>query len=104
MQNHYKDVTARFLRPDERWIVSEETEMPLVIEAKSNATPSFLQNFLHEHSATILNDIATYGAVLLRGFDVISEQDFEKSVLSIQGLQGISEAFMSEEDGRTSMT
>ena len=41
--------------------------------------------------------MATYGAVLLRGFDITSDEEFEKRVLSIKGLQGISDAFMSEE-------
>ncbi len=57
----------------------------------------FLQAFLTSHSKAILADISTYGAVLLRGFEVASDADFERTVLSIQGLKGISEAFMSEE-------
>ncbi|MBA2652544.1 MAG: TauD/TfdA family dioxygenase [Tatlockia sp.] len=97
MNNSYADVTTRFLRKDERLILSEEEEMPLVIEAKSATDTQFLQEFLRSNSAQILDDIAKYGAVLLRGFDVNSDESFEKTVLSIQGLQGISDAFMSEE-------
>jgi hypothetical protein len=41
--------------------------------------------------------VAKYGAVLFRGFGVASDEDFENTVLSIKGLRGISEAFMSEE-------
>ncbi len=97
MQQEYADVRTRFLREDERLILSEENEMPLVIEAMGSKDVHYLQSFLSRQSEQILKDIATYGAVLLRGFDVASEEDFEKTVLSIQGMQGISEAFMSEE-------
>lgn len=100
MLNDYPGVTTRFLRHDERLIVSEENEMPLVIEASTTTSLSFLHDLLATHSAKILEQVSTYGAVLLRGFDVASEKDFETTILMIQGLQGISEAFMSE-NGRT---
>lgn len=97
MHKDYADVTTRFLRQDERLVVSEETEMPLVIEARESKTVAFLQTFLAANSTLILADISKYGAVLLRGFDIANEEDFEKTVLSIQGMRGISDAFMSEE-------
>lgn len=100
ISNNYKDIITRFLNPSERLILSKEKEMPLVIEAKINRDLPFLHQFLHTHSEDILKNISEYGAVLLRGFDITNEEDFEKTILSIQGLQGISEAFMSEE-GRT---
>lgn len=97
MHQKYIDTTTRFLRDDERLILSEEKEMPLVIEAMDSTDVSYLQHFLSANSDQILKDIATYGAVLLRGFDVASDEDFEKTVLSIQGMKGISDVFMSEE-------
>jgi len=97
MCNGYAGVTTRFLRQDERLILSEENEMPLVIEAKDSTNVSFLQSFLASHSSDLINDISNYGAILLRGFDVSSDEDFEKTILSVQGFQGISEAFMSEQ-------
>ena len=97
MLHTYAEVTTRFLRNEERLILSEEREMPLVIEAQDQNDLAFLQQFLASHSSQILSDISTYGAVLLRGFEVASEHDFEKTVLSLDGFQGISEAFMSEE-------
>lgn len=97
MDNQYTDVKTRFLRKDERLILSEETEMPLVIEAFKSNHSQFLQEFLTTHSAKILNDLAKYGAILLRGFTIQSDEDFEKTILSIQGFRGISEAFMSEQ-------
>lgn len=97
MHHPYQGVTTRFLRDDERLILSNEKEMPLVIEAKDNKDTVFLHRFLQQHSREILDDIAKYGAVLLRGFHVASDADFENTVLSVKGLQGISDAFMSEQ-------
>lgn len=97
MTSYYPDVTTRFLNAEERLIQSEEQQMPLVIEAKEHADLNFLHNFLAEHSTQIKKDIAQYGAVLLRGFEVHADEDFEKTVLQIKGFRGISEAFMSEE-------
>lgn len=100
MNDGYAGVVTRFLRKDERFMLSKEHDMPLVIEARDRADVSFLQTFLASYSVKLLEDLSTYGAVLLRGFDIASEEDFEKTVLSIKGFRGISEAFMSEE-GRT---
>ncbi len=100
MVREYVGVNTRFLRREERLMISEESEMPLVIEAEEAKDLSFLQQFLASNSQKIIEDIATYGAVLLRGFDVNSDSDFENTVLKIQGFKGISEAFMSDE-GRT---
>lgn len=97
MHNEYPGVNTRFLRPEERLVLSEEKEMPLVLEAKDSKDSGFLQRLLASHSAQILEDISKYGAVLLRGFDIASDEAFEKTVLSIQGFRGISEAFMSEQ-------
>ena len=97
MHNGYAGVATRFLRPSERLMLSDENELPLVIEATDATDKQFLQTFLTTHSTHLLNDIAKYGAVLLRGFDIASEQDFENSILSIQGMKGISDAFMSEQ-------
>ena len=97
MHKIYPDVITRFLHEHERLILSEEKEMPLVIEAKKTTELPFLQQFLRTHSTDLLEDISRYGAVLLRGFDVTSDEDFENTVLCIKGLRGIRETFMSEE-------
>lgn len=97
MSNSYADVNTRFLHSHERLISSKADELPLVIEPKQETSMYFLKNFLSSHSREILEEISTYGAILLRGFDVSSETDFESALLSIHGLEGISEAFMSEE-------
>lgn len=93
----YPGVTTRLLRQEERLVLSDEDMLPLVIEAKESSDPAFLQQFLATHSDKIQQDIATFGAVLLRGFAISNEPEFEKSVFSLKGLRGISDAFMSEE-------
>lgn len=97
MLKTYPGVTVRFLRSDEQFIVSASNDMPLVIEANDVRDSQFLQTFLKEHSVAILNDITQYGAVLLRGFTISSSHDFEQTVLSITGMNGLRGAFMSEE-------
>lgn len=96
MLKNYQDVIVRFLRDDERLMLSEEKEMPLVIEADQETNLPFLQQFLATHSQQIINDMAHYGAILLRGFDLTTDEEFEKIILSIPEFQGISEAFMAE--------
>jgi len=100
MNNKYTEVTTRFLRDDERFLLSEEKEMPLVIEAKTHSDPAFLQNFLATNATQLLQDMAQYGAVLLRGFDIASDEQFENTILSVPQFRAISEAFMAE-NGRT---
>lgn len=100
MYNEYTGVITRFLRDDERFILSEEKEMPLVIEAQSTKSCEFLQKFLTANATKLIEDMAKFGAVLLRGFDIQTDEQFEKTVLSIPDFRGISEAFMSE-NGRT---
>ena len=94
---NYNEVTTRFLRRDERLITSSETEMPLVFEAKERTDTAFLQDFLKANSEKLMADVAKYGALLFRGFDIESDSDFEKAILSIDGLKGIGEAFMAEQ-------
>jgi alpha-ketoglutarate-dependent taurine dioxygenase len=96
IQNNYDGVELRFLRQDERLINTSETEMPLVFEAKERKDLKFLQEFLKAHSEKLMEDVGKYGALLFRGFDVQSDKDFENTILSINGLHGISDAFMSE--------
>lgn len=100
MISEYQEVKVRFLRPDERFVQSDEKQMPLVIEPNAQTDVTFLQQFLTKNAKQIRADIANYGAVLLRGFAIKTDDDFENTVLSIQGLRGISDALMSEH-GRT---
>jgi hypothetical protein len=97
MKQNYTGVTTRFLRDDERLILSDEKEMTLVLEANASNDVPFLKQFIASHSTQIMADIAQYGAVLLRGFNIRSDEDFEQSVIQLKGFQGISDVFMSEE-------
>ncbi len=97
MDNKYEGILSRFLRDDERLVLSDEHEMPLVFEASGAANLDSLNKFISINSKKILESVAKYGAVLFRGFGVSSDEDFEKTILSIKGLRGISEAFMAEE-------
>lgn len=91
--NSYDEVTTRFLRKDERFINTLETEMPLVFEAKERKDLKFLRDFLAANSEKLMEDVGKYGALLFRGFDIQSDKDFESALLSIKHLNGISEAF-----------
>jgi alpha-ketoglutarate-dependent taurine dioxygenase len=55
---------------------------------------------LTEHAPQVISDAAQHGAVLLRGFEVYSDQDFENTVLALRGMRGIARVFMPE-GGRT---
>lgn len=92
----YLGVKTRFLHDEERFILSDEKEMPLVIEADKNTSCDFLQTFLNANVQQLVQDMAKYGAILLRGFAVDSDEQFEKTVLSIPAFHGIKEACMAE--------
>ena len=90
----YTGVITRFLDQKERLLFSQERTLPLVIEAQDDGSHSFLMNFMINYSNEIKQDIAMYGAVLFRGFNISSTLAFQQTILSIQGMQGISHVFM----------
>ncbi len=96
----YTGVVARTLRDDERRVKTDERDTPLLIEAQQSRDLTFLDSFLAAYSTPLLDDIATHGAILLRGFDVRSPLDFQRAVLGIRGMRGMNEVMMSEA-GRT---
>jgi alpha-ketoglutarate-dependent taurine dioxygenase len=100
MLPNYTGVRTRLLERKERFVRTNEEATPLVIEPIDSTTPGFLQDFLSSHSSDVVHDIATHGAMLLRGFALKTEDDFERAVLSIKGFRGIDKVFMSEA-GRT---
>ena len=96
MSQRYRGVTTRLLDREERLIHTEEPT-PLVIERQGRSgSLGFLREFLSSNSSKIRMDIATHGAVLLRGFDLRRPQDFEGATLAISDFQGINECLMSE--------
>jgi alpha-ketoglutarate-dependent taurine dioxygenase len=96
VHSSYDGVTTRFLRKDEHLVTSSENTMPLVIEANQRKDIKFLQEFLKANSESLMIDVAKYGALLFRGFDIKSDKDFENTILSINGLHGISDSFLAE--------
>lgn len=96
LSHSYSGVTTRLLDREER-LISTEEPTPLVIERQgSSGSLGFLREFLSSNSSEIVMDIATHGAVLLRGFDLRCPQDFESATLAISNFQGINECLMSE--------
>jgi len=90
----YHGATARLLRDDECRFRLEQKSLPLVIEATDATDPESLYSLLERHSETIRKDVARFGAVLLRGFHVRSAEEFEKAILSIDGLRPMGAQFM----------
>ena len=85
----YEDVVCRYLCNAERRVPTELECTPLVIEPNNFSSSDFLQQFLEHNSETLVQDIARYGAVLLRGFEINSQQSLEKTILSIHGMRGM---------------
>lgn len=95
-----KGTTFRYLHGRERNLATLQKSIPLVIEPSTPAYKTHLKEILSENPEQILDEISKHGAVLLRGFDIKSEKDFEQAVLSIKGVRGMNSYFMSE-SGRT---
>lgn len=98
MKERYITMKTRLLRPEERQFATQENTLPYVIEPRDSqySTVAHLQAFLAEHSTEIKEEIAAFGAVLLRGFPVHTTKEFEETILSIKGMTGMSDLFMSE--------
>jgi len=75
-------------------------DTPLVLEAQASRSVAVLCELLEQNSVGVVSDVARVGAVLIRGFNIVSESEFERAVLSIDGIRGIKHVLMSE-DGRT---
>lgn len=97
MLPEYNDVITRILSKEERTISSSQDSLPLVIEAKNEKSSKFLFKFLRAYHRDLKYDIDKYGAILLRGFDLRSDEDFEKAILEIKDFQAIENIFMKEE-------
>lgn len=96
MTAHYEGARARRLHANERGTGSQRPDMPLVLEPQGGRSLSDLCALLGRHSTDIVADLAEHGAILLRGFDLRTSHDFERAVLSIQGMKGMASAFNSE--------
>lgn len=100
MEQRYPGVVVDILSTAERRVPTGETATPLVIRPLKSASSEFLSEFLASNSPQILADISRHGALLMRGFEIDSDIDFEKQLLSIRGVVGMREILFSE-PGRT---
>ena len=94
MNNDRKEVKTRYLVSSEREIPILSKEFPLVIEPNTDNSLEFICEYLSANSNFILDNIREHGAILLRGFALKEACDFEKVMLSIKGLSGISHLFL----------
>jgi alpha-ketoglutarate-dependent taurine dioxygenase len=94
--SQYEQVITRLLSEAERPYPAGEARTPLVIQAKASSDLRFLKTFLAAHSDRIRKDIYSHGAVLLRGFQVGSPQDFESILSAIPGFRPMKGYFMAE--------
>lgn len=97
MLREYKNVITRILSKEERTFSSSQDSLPLVIEATHDKSSGFLFDFLRANHLEIKDDVETYGAILLRGFDLRTDEDFERAILEIKGFEPIKDYFMKEE-------
>lgn len=96
MSRMYDGVISRYLSRAERRVPTQEDETPLVMEPQKSSDMDFLREFLQHNSSQIFKDLATHGAILLRGFGVECAKDFEQVTLSIRGMSGMDEILLSE--------
>jgi len=94
-----KDIHTRSLYEREKEIQSTN-DSPFVFEATNEKDKIELQGFLVENSEDVLEKIHKHGAVLLRGFKIFSETEFEQAITSMKEFKAMDNYFMSE-DGRT---
>jgi alpha-ketoglutarate-dependent taurine dioxygenase len=94
MNREYRDVTSRMLRKADCSIATVDGAAPLVIEPRSSKTVGSLTSFLADNSTAIVEDIAKYGAILLRGFAVKSPESLEQAIRSIKGMRGMANYFL----------
>lgn len=96
----FPGVRTRFIRRNERPFASPGLSLPLVLEAHRDSSQAFLQSFLRGEAQAVVDALHDYGAVLLRGFHVKTEEDFEAAISSLPAFRPMGGYFMSEA-GRT---
>ncbi|WP_394841906.1 TauD/TfdA family dioxygenase [Pendulispora brunnea] len=94
--SEWQGVTTRAVEAGERPYPSGETFLPVVIEAKRFRDVRTLREFLVTHSRALKETMYEHGAILLRGFDVQRDEDFEGIVTSFDAAQPMCGYFMSE--------
>ena len=84
----FRGTLVRRLEVNERSMPTgkRSPQFPLVIEPGNSSRSAGLPEFLNDNSQRVLESLHRFGAVLLRGWDVGTERDFERAILSIQGI------------------
>ena len=80
------DMRLRFLRDDEKTFPSTEKELPLVIEPVKEKSFAVLKALLSKSGDWFNKQLDRYGAILFRGFEVESAEQFQK-VLELLNVQ-----------------
>ena len=80
------DLKLRFLRDDEKTFPSTEKELPLVIEPVKEKSFAVLKALLSKSGDWFNKQLDRYGAILFRGFEVESAEQFQK-VLELLNVQ-----------------
>ncbi|MBN3947421.1 MAG: TauD/TfdA family dioxygenase [Nostoc sp. NMS7] len=81
-----EDIRLRFLRDDEKSFVSQEKELPLVIEPVEEKSFAVLQLLLSKNRDWFNHQLDTYGAILFRGFDIENAEQFQ-TILELHNIQ-----------------
>ncbi|WP_407890343.1 TauD/TfdA family dioxygenase [Scytonema sp. NUACC26] len=72
------NIRLRFLQDEEKTFSSSETELPLVVQPVNDKSFAVLEARLHESSDWFNKQLDKYGAILFRGFEVESAEQFQK--------------------------
>ena len=92
----WQGTKTRLLRDERRHFSTAKESAPLVIEASESRDASFLKRFLATHSDDLHAALQRHGAVVLRGFAVHTDRDFEDCLLAIRGFRAMNGYFMAE--------
>lgn len=98
----FRGTLVRRLEVNERSMPTgkRSPQFPLVIEPGNSSRSTELPEFLNDNSQKVLESLHRFGAVLLRGWDVTTERDFERAILNIQGILPFKRHFKIEADRR----
>lgn len=77
---------VRFLQDEEKTFSSNETELPLVLEPVNEKSFAVLKALVYENCDWLNKQLDKYGAILFRGFEVESAEQFQK-VLELLNVQ-----------------
>ncbi|MEO7328071.1 MAG: TauD/TfdA family dioxygenase, partial [Minicystis sp.] len=92
----FDGVKTRLLEDHERPYGTVDRDLPLVIEPDGAPGFSAISALFAARSREIKEAVYDHGAILLRGFEITSEREFEQTILSLQGVRAMESYFMPE--------